>query len=139
MDIAGWEERYRSGNTGKEEAPTILVVEIAEKLPAGTAIDLACGSGRNALYLAERGWTVTAVDGSKSAIELARMRAAARGLQLDAHVADLTTPGFTMLPDSYDLILIAYYLQRDLFAKAKIAVRLGGVVVAIAHTPESGE
>jgi tellurite methyltransferase len=139
MDLAGWEEKYRSGKRGEEDAPTILLVEIAEKLVPGIAIDLACGAGRNALYLAERGWTVTAVNGSQTAIEMAQMRAAARGLQVNTMVADLTAPNFTMPADAFDLILIAYYLQRDLFAKAKAAVRPGGAIVTIAHTPEPGE
>ena len=139
MDIAGWEERYRSGASGREEAPTILLVETVEKLVPGTAIDLACGAGRNALYIAERGWEVTAVDGSKRAIELVRERSASRGLHVRTEVADLTAPNFTIQPDVFDLVLIAYYLQRDLFAKAKAAVRRGGVVVAIVHTPEPGE
>ena len=139
MDIAGWEERYRSGDHGREHAATILVVEIAEKLTPGTAMDLACGAGRNALYLAERGWAVTAVDGSEKAIELVQQRAAARGLEVHTQVADLTAPEFIMLPDTYDLVLIAYYLQRDLFAKVKTAVRPGGVFVAIVHTPDTGE
>ncbi|HSU58307.1 MAG TPA: class I SAM-dependent methyltransferase [Bryobacteraceae bacterium] len=139
MDIAGWEEKYRSGDRGREEAPTILLEEIAGKLAPGTAIDLACGAGRNALYLAERGWTVTAVDGSKSAIELVRERAAARGLRIDTKVADLTAPQFAMPRDAFDLVVIAYYLQRDLFAKVKAAVRPGGVAVAIVHTPEADE
>lgn len=139
MGIAGWEEMYRSGERGNEDAPTILVVEISEKLAAGTAIDLACGTGRNALYLAERGWAVAAVDGSEKAVELAQLRSAARGLQVHTKVADLTGPNFTMPAGTFDLILIAYYLQRDLFAKAKTAVRPGGVVAAIAHTAEPGE
>ncbi len=139
MDIAGWDERYGSGTGGAEDAPTALLVEIAEKLAPGTAIDLACGAGRNALYLAQQGWAVTAVDGSEKAIELVRLRSAARGLQVDTKVADLTDSTFRMPPDAYDLILIAYYLQRDLFAKVKEAVRPGGVVVAIVHTPEPGE
>ena len=58
---------------------------------------------------------------------------------MHTQAADLTAPDFTMLPASFDLIVIAYYLQRDLFAKVKEAVRPGGVVVAIAHTPEPGE
>src|SRR6185437_8090803 len=139
MDIAGWEERYRSGERGKEDAPTALVVEIAEKLAAGTAIDLACGTGRNALYLAERGWAVTAVDGSEKAMEIVEQRSAARGLEVRTHVADLTAPDFVLPADAFDLIVIAYCLQRDLFAKVKAAVRPGGVVVAIVHTPEQGE
>jgi SAM-dependent methyltransferase len=139
MDIAGWEERYRSGASGKEDAPTALLVETAKKLVPGAAIDLACGAGRNALYLADRGWEVTAVDGSETAIELLEKRSAARALKVHAEVADLTDPNFTLLPDAFDLILIAYYLQRDLFSKVKTAVRPGGVIVAIAHTPEPGE
>ena len=139
MDIAGWEERYRSGASGKETAPTILLVETVEKLPAGAAIDLACGAGRNAIYLAERGWNVTAIDGSERAIELLRERAVRRGLKVHTEVADLTDAKFAITPDAFDLVVIAYYLQRDLFAKAKAAVRPGGVIVAIAHTPEPGE
>jgi SAM-dependent methyltransferase len=139
MDLAGWEELYRSGKRGGEDAPTRLVVETAEQLPAGIAIDLASGAGRNAVYLAEKGWKVTAVDGSEKAIELARRRAAARSVQLHTQVADLTEPNFTLPPHAFDLILIAYYLQRDLFAKAKAAVLPGGVIAAIVHTPEPGE
>ena len=139
MDIAGWEEKYRSGERGKEDAPTILLTETAEKLTPGTAIDLACGAGRNALYLAEHGWNVTAVDGSKAAIEIVRERASARGLHVHTEVADLTAPGFAIPAAAFDVVLIAYYLQRDLFPKAKAAVRPGGILIAIAHLPEPGE
>lgn len=139
MNIAGWEQMYRSGERGNENAPTILLIETLEKLPAGTAIDLACGAGWNAVYMAERGWTVTAVDGSERAIELVEQRAAERGVRVQTRVSDLTKPDFMMPPDAFDLVLIAYYLQRDLFAKVKAAVRPGGVVIAIAHTPEPGK
>jgi SAM-dependent methyltransferase len=139
MNIAGWEKMYRSGERGGEHTPTLLVEEISEKLAPGIAIDLACGAGRNALYLAEKGWEVTAVDGSEKAVELVRLRSAARGVHVHTRVADLTAVEFAMPPDTFDLVLIAYYLQRDLFAKAKAAVRPGGVLVAIVHTPEPGE
>jgi tellurite methyltransferase len=139
MNIAGWEEKYRSGDRGKEDEPTILLVEVAEKLTPGIAADLACGTGRNALYLAERGWDVTAVDGSETAVELVERRSLARSLRIRTNVADLVDPKFTLRSDTFDLILIAFYLQRDLFAKAKAAVRPNGVIVAIAHTPEPGE
>jgi SAM-dependent methyltransferase len=139
MDITGWEERYRSGASGREESPTVLVVETAEKLAPAIAIDLACGAGRNALYLAERGWTVTAIDGSLTAIELLRKRSAARRLDVQTQVADLTAPNFMLPPEAFDLVVIAYYLQRNLFAAVKAATRPNGVLVAIAHTPEPGE
>jgi tellurite methyltransferase len=139
MDIAGWEKMYRSGERGRENEPTALVVEIAGKLAPGRAIDLACGAGRNALYLAEQGWDVTAVDGSASATGLLRERAAERGLEVRTEVADLTDRAFALPEKHFDLVVIAYYLQRGLFPLAKAAVRPGGVVVAIVHTPEAGE
>jgi SAM-dependent methyltransferase len=139
VDIAGWDKKYRSCESGEEVAPTILVQEISAKLAPGIAIDLACGAGRNALYLAEKGWQVTAVDGSQKAVELVRLRSAARGLRVHTAVADLTAADFAVPQDAFDLVLIAYYLRRDLFAKAKAAVRPGGVIAAIVHTPEPGE
>jgi SAM-dependent methyltransferase len=139
LNIDGWERRYRSGDTEGEDAPTALVVETAANLRPGKAIDLACGTGRNALYLSQKGWSVTAVDGSETAIEMVRKRAAARRLSLQAVVADLTAESFKMPAGEFDLIVIAYYLQRDLFSYVKQAVRPGGLVLAIVHTPEPGE
>ena len=139
MDIAGWEDLYRTGERGAEDAATILLVETLEKLAPGIAIDLASGAGRNAIYMAERGWTVTAVDGSERAIQLLDQRAAAHGVKVKTYVSDLTTSDFVMPPDTFNLVLIAYYLQRDLFAKVKAAVRPGGVVIATAHIPANGE
>lgn len=139
MDIAGWERMYHSGERGSEDAPTRLLVETAANLIAGTAIDLACGAGRNALFLAEQGWTVTALDGSPTAIEILKTRAQERGVSISAEVADLSAPDFALPQKAFDLIVIAYYLQRDLFAKVKSALRPNGVVLAIVHTPETGE
>jgi tellurite methyltransferase len=139
LNIEGWEQRYRSGDTGKEDEPTALVVETAAKLPPGIAIDLACGAGRNALYLAEKGWSVTAVDGSQTAVDFVRKRAATSGLTVQARVADLTSDSFKIPSGEFDLILIAYYLQRDLILRAKEAVRPGGLILSIVHTPETGE
>src|SRR5947209_11080941 len=138
MDIAGWDEMYRSGQRGKEDAPTLLLVEMLDNLRMGAAIDLACGTGRNAIYMAERGWAVTAMDGSEKAIELLQERSAARNLQVHARVTDLTDPIFTLPPDAFDLVLIAYYLQRDLFAPARSDRRPGGIVITTAHRPDRG-
>lgn len=70
MEIRAWEKRYRSKERPAEHfeaAPAPLLIETAEKLRPGRALDLACGTGRNALWLAELGWRVTAVDGASSA------------------------------------------------------------------------
>ena len=85
MDICGWEERYRLEDF--ELAPTALVVETTKAAAPGKALDLACGTGRNALWPAEQGWSVTAVDGAPGAIEIVRKKASERGLTVDARVA----------------------------------------------------
>ena len=142
MEIQGWDERYKSGERHAEDldaAPTPLLVETAEKLPPGNALDLACGSGRNALWLAERGWSVTAVDGSPVAIEILRSRASERGVTVNARVADLEKSEYQIEPSRWDLIAIWYYLQRDLFEPVKQGVAAGGILISIVHITEPGE
>ena len=128
--MPGWDKRYRSGEH-TNDAPHPLVVEYAGKLAPGRALDLACGAGRHALYLAERGWQVTAVDSSQVAIEILRKRARGRGLSLDARIADLERDEFVIEPDAYDLIVVTCYLQRDLFPAIRAAVRPGGLALAV--------
>lgn len=139
MDIQGWEKMYRSGERGGEDEPTILLVETAEHRAPGAAADLACGTGRNALYLASLGWNVTGIDGSAKAIALLKERSQLLALPVQTQIADLTSDDFTLPTDSFDLVLIAYYLQRDLLPKAKAATRPGGVLISIAHIPEPNE
>jgi SAM-dependent methyltransferase len=141
MELAGWEERYRTGHRAedRETSPTPLVLETAARLVPGTALDLACGAGRNALWLAAHGWSVTAVDGALSAIGILRERARERGLPVDARVADLEKEGFRIERSAWDLILMCYYLQRDLFAPALEGLVPGGMLVAIVHIAEPGE
>ena len=125
-----WDERYRRGEHANDE-PHPLVVEFASKLKPGRALDVACGVGRHAVWLAERGWQVTAVDGSRVAIEILQQRASDKGLVIDSRIADLERDEFIIEPDSYDLILNCCYLQRDLFPTIKAGVRAGGVVIAV--------
>jgi SAM-dependent methyltransferase len=141
MDIQGWDERYRSGDRAKdwETAPNPLLAEICSKMPPRMALDLACGAGRNSIWLAERGWNVTAVDGAPSAIEILRSHAAARGVAVDARVADLETSGFEIGNCQWDLIAMCFYLQTSLFEPAKRGLRPGGLVLAIVHIAEPGE
>ena len=141
MTISEWNERYRARTRPQDfdPEPTPLVVEIAEQLPQGRALDLACGAGRNALWLAQRRWTVKAVDGSEAAIETLRFSADRLDLSIETGVADLTGGEFHIEEGHWDLVLMCYYLQRDLLEPAKRGVAPGGTVVAIAHTPRPGE
>jgi tellurite methyltransferase len=106
---------------------------------AGRALDLACGTGRNALWLAQRGWKVTAVDGASAAIAVLLGRARELGVAVDASVADLEEWEYRIEPEAWDLICICYYLQRDLFEAAKSGLAPGGTMISIVHISAPGE
>jgi tellurite methyltransferase len=118
-----WDERYRSGY-GVGGAAEPALVNAVSVLSPGRALDLACGLGRNALYLASLGWKVTALDSSQVAIN-------ALPDSIEAVCVDLELPEFQIAPESYDLICDCYYLQRDLFPKIRNALKPGGLFVAV--------
>jgi SAM-dependent methyltransferase len=126
--LEDWNERYRS----REELdadPAPLLVRAAESLAPGRALDLACGAGRNALWLASRGWEVVAIDGAAEAIRIVREHDAA----IDARVLDLESAAALPFEDeSFDLVAILFYLHRPLFAEARRVLRPGGLVVSAA-------
>jgi SAM-dependent methyltransferase len=127
-----WDERYRRGEHSPRE-PTPLLCHAVENLTPGRALDLACGTGRHAIFLAEHGWNVTAVDSSRVAIQILQQRASEAGITVDALVADLEGGEFKIEPETYDLVCIFYYLQRDLFPEIRAGVKPGGTVVAAIH------
>jgi SAM-dependent methyltransferase len=129
--LQDWDERHRNAPERDDATPVPLVIATASAMKPGGALDLACGAGRNALWLAEHGWSVTAVDGSPAAIERVRSCAASRGVNVNAQVANLEKSEYTIEPAHWDLIVISYYLQRDLFDPAKRGVVPGGVLAAI--------
>jgi SAM-dependent methyltransferase len=131
MSVQEWDQRYREGEYAEAPAEPLLV-EIASGLAAGDALDLACGTGRNAVWLCERGWRVTAVDASEAAI--AALRARCAGVQ--GVVADLERAEYRIEPEAWDLIVVCRYLQRDLFEPLKRGVRRGGIVLATALVGE---
>ncbi len=130
--MADWDDRYRRGEHAGSE-PSRLLVRAVEDLTPGRALDIACGAGRHAVFLAERGFTVTAVDSSHAAIEITEQRARERGVTLDARVADLERGEFVIARDVYDLISVFYYLQRDLFPQIRAGLKAGGTLVAAIH------
>lgn len=135
MDLREWDERYRTAQKWEDLSPepSRLLKEWAEKWRPGRALDLACGAGRNAAYLASLGWDVTGVDGAPSALESLQRRApGVKTIQ-----ADLERQEFVIEPCQWDLILSCYYFQRDLFPAIKAGVRTGGHALAIVHTPRA--
>ncbi len=129
--IDRWNERYRAGERGPAY-PAPILVDAVKLLPPGRALDLACGAGRNALYLAQQGWSVLAIDGSPLAVGVVRNldpRIEARELDLERESLPIN--------DSFDMVCIINFLYRPLFIEARRLVRPGGVVVSAIHTVRS--
>lgn len=137
-ETASWDERYASGKYSSAE-PHKLLREVVCTVEPGQALDLACGTGRNSIFLAENGWEVTAVDNSAVGVEIGRKRAEEKGLDINFIVADLEESEFAIERGAYDLICDFYYLQRDLFAKIKNGVRPGGMIISTIHIHGDGE
>ena len=136
--IEQWNERYRSGEQ-VFDSPAPLVVEFAGGVARGSALDLASGPGRNALYLARQGWRVTALDGSPVAVDILLARSRQQKLIIDARVVDLDTSQFEVQSGAYDLVLSCYYLQRGLISAMMSALRPGGLLIMIVHLADADQ
>jgi SAM-dependent methyltransferase len=136
MDQTAWDERYAGPELVWGSGPNCFVAEELAALPPGRAIDLGTGEGRNAIWLAERGFTVTAVDFSRVGLARAAGLAAGRGVSVDWVHADLLD--YQPTPGGYDLVLIAYIqLPADrltaLALTAATALAPGGTLLAVGH------
>ena len=108
--------------------PSAFLVENIDLLPEGCALDVAMGRGRNAVYLASRGFEVEGVDISAEALEAAKALARKSGVRLKARLKDLEKDVF-IEKDAYDLIICFNYLYRPLIPVLKAALRMGGMLV----------
>ncbi len=130
-----WDERYRKQEAAPERGPAAFLVEHRRLLPPrGRALDVAMGTGRNALYLASLGYEVTGIDVSEVAVARCREEAARLGLRIEAIQADLEL--YEIAIDAYDIVTNFYYLQRDLTPHLTAALRPGGVLVFETFTTE---
>jgi SAM-dependent methyltransferase len=119
-----------SGHDHSSQTPAAwLVANRALLPPAGRALDVACGHGRNALWLAARGFDTTAVDRDAATVAALDARARREGLPLTARAMDLEVEGARLGDDAYDVIVVVHYLHRPLFPALLAALRPGGVMV----------
>jgi len=137
MDRSDWDARYAASDLVWGAEPNRFVeAELGAAALRGRALDLACGEGRNAIWLAERGWRVTAVDFSEVAIERGRKLAEHRGIGVEWRCEDLAT----YVPDAaaFELVLIAYLqvpwaAMQDVLARAARALAPSGELMMIGH------
>lgn len=126
-----WDARYRDASD--DTSPIEVLRDYDYLLPGtGQALDLACGLGGNALYLADRGMTVDAWDISPVAV--ARLQARAAGSSIEASVRDVTVD--PPEPGRYDVICVGHFLERDLCPALGAALRLGGLLFYQTWTSE---
>ena len=137
-DRERWNEKY-SGDDDFElpEDPIPELARRIDTLPEGRVLDVATGTGRNAIYLAEHGYDVEAVDISDEALELARGRADEVGVDIEWLRADLTDPEFDLEADAYDVITVSFFAALELLPELKGALAPGGVLVYEHHLRSS--
>ena len=142
MSSQEWDRRYSGTELVWTAQPNRFLVAEAEALAPARGLDLACGEGRNAVWLAERGWRMTGVDFSAVALEKARRLAEARGVEAEWVVADLFA--YQPEPNAYDLVVM-FYLQvaaerrTPVVRAAAAAVAPGGVLLLVAHDSDNLE
>jgi SAM-dependent methyltransferase len=135
MDSAQWDERYATSDLIWTGRANQFVEEHLVDLTPGAAIDLGAGEGRNAVWLATRGWTVTAVDFSDVGLAKADRLAADHGVDVTTERADATA----WVPEEpVDLVVLSYLQlpsdqQRVVLEHAATWLRPGGTLLVIAH------
>lgn len=141
VDAKDWDARYAAADLVWSAGPNLWVAQLVAPLVPGRALDVAAGEGRNAIWLAERGWTVVAADFSPVAIDraarLARERLGEQDDRFRAVVADATGPA-PQGPAAYDLVLLCYLQlpadqRRQALRQAIDAAAEGGRVLVIGH------
>lgn len=137
MAVERWDERYAGREYLWDVTPNRFVERHLAELPPGHAIDLAAGEGRNAVWLASRGWRVTAVDFSRVGLEKAQRLADDHGVGERVEIVNADVLTFAP-PGPVDLVVIAYLqipaVQRQLvLERAAGWLRTGGTLFVIAH------
>lgn len=141
MDEQQWDERYAASDRIWSGRPNAALVAEASDLEPGTVLDVGCGEGADAVWLAERGWRVTGLDVSGVALERGRAWASENGVEVAWVKSGLLEAG--LAPGTFDLVTVLYSpLQRtpDHAAEHLVAglVAPGGRLLVVHHVPQPG-
>ena len=136
MNREHWDERYGTEELIWKAEPNRFLVEELDALAPGRALDVACGEGRNAVWLASKGWRVTGADFSRAGLAKAQRLATDRGVEVtwvEADVVEWQPP-----TASFDLVVVMYLhlpaeQRRRALAHAAAALAPGGVLLVVGH------
>jgi SAM-dependent methyltransferase len=133
-----WNQRYAVEEYIYGTQPNDFLASVVDRLPMGRVLCLAEGEGRNAVFLAEQGFDVVAVDSASVGLDKARHLAGQRGVHIDTVVADLAD--YAIVPEAWDAIVAIFChlpppLRREVHARAVAGLRPGGAFVLEAYTP----
>ena len=136
MNRAAWNQRYANADLVWSEQPNQTRVGELTPLTPGRALDLGCGEGRNAIWLAERGWRVDAVDFAAAGLAKARRLAAAKQVAVNWVEADLLD--YDLAENTFDLVIMPFLQlpaedRQTLLARVRKAVRPGGTFFYLGH------
>lgn len=128
-----WDERFRSGSYPQDPDPSPVLRRYADVCPDGRALDVATGTGRNAVFLATEGYRVDALDKSREGLRIARGNARHRDVEdrIDWIQADVGT--FAFPESTYDLVTISFYRAVDRFPDIKASLAPGGMLFVQHH------
>ena len=134
-----WDARYRAGAYEERAHPTALLAEWLDRLPRGRALDVACGAGRNAVFLAAAGYAVDAVDISSAGLDRGRATAEERGVDVGWLCADLEELAGALPRGPYDLVVWVRYVNAALWPEIVSRLAPGGHVLVEQHLVTSAD
>ena len=144
LDPTWWEDRYRSQDAGTAHPPNPYLVEVAGGLDPGRALDAGCGEGAETLWLAERGWHVTALDVSQTALDRARERAEALGPEVAGRITWVRAELAAWSPPTGGLDLVCSHYAHPTGPAGRMveqlgaAVAPGGTLLVVGHQHTGG-
>jgi SAM-dependent methyltransferase len=132
-----WNQRYLEGTHGNLSPDSLLIDAFDRYIEplfpnAGVALDIAGGTGRHAIFLAKKSWKVRLTDIAEAGIANARQNADSLASRIDFRVEDLTR--FDGARESYDLILVFFFLRREMFPELVKALKPGGLLIYKGYT-----
>ncbi len=130
LDREKWDQRYAEDSYRKNN-PVTLVQDWLPEIPVGKALDVACGAGRNAIYLAHAGYRVDAIDISPEGLKKARKSAAQQALEVNWIEHDLDQP--IHFDTDYDLILVMWFVNLELITRLCACLSPGGYLLCQEH------